>query len=78
MRAFAQKVNAEYAHQVSFTNFKTYRWGKNQAQLPDPAEDAHIKGKLDRILQARGWNKVQTRQADVVVTYQATVARKDE
>ena len=76
--AFAQKVSVEYAHQVPFKSFKTYRWGKNKAQLPDPAEDAHVKDKVDRALQAKGWSKVASRRADVVVTYQATVDRKHE
>jgi hypothetical protein len=48
--AFAQKVSVEYAHQVPFSNFKTYRWGKNKGELPDAAQDTHIKHKLGRVL----------------------------
>jgi hypothetical protein len=76
--AFAQKVSVEYGHQVSFASFKTYRWGKNKGQLPDPAEDAHIKHKLDRLLQAKGLRRVDTRQADFVVSYQATMNKKEQ
>ena len=65
--AFAQKVSVEHGHQVLFASFKTYRWGKNKGQLPDPAEDAHIKHKLDRLLQEKGLRRVDTRKADLVV-----------
>jgi hypothetical protein len=75
--AFAQKVSVEYAHQVAFSNFKTYRWGKNKGQLPDASQDAHIKHKLDRLLQAKGLREAKSRQADLVVTYQAAVKQKE-
>jgi len=77
-QAWAQKVSVEYAHQVPFSAFHTYRWGKNKGQLPDAAEDAHVKHKLDRLLQAKSLHAVDTQQADMVVTYQATVDRKEE
>jgi hypothetical protein len=35
--AFALKVSVEYAHQVDFSKYTTYRWGKNKAELPDPS-----------------------------------------
>lgn len=70
---FAQKVSVEYAHQVDFSKIKTYRWGKNKGQLPDKAEDEHIKSSLDRVLQAKGLQRVDSGKADVVATYQATV-----
>jgi hypothetical protein len=76
--AFAQKVSVEYGHQVPFASFKTYRWGKNKGQLPDAAEDAHIKHKLDRLLQAKGLRRVNTHQADIVVAYQATMNKKEQ
>jgi hypothetical protein len=75
--AFAQKVSVEYDHQVDFSKYKTYRWGKNKGELPDASDDAHIKQKLDAMLQARDLNKVATRQSDVVVTYQATVKQHE-
>ncbi len=75
---FAQKVSVEYAHQADFSDFKTYRWGKNKAQLPDPAEDAHIKQKLDRVFQEKGLQRVASGAADMVVTYQATVQTQQQ
>jgi hypothetical protein len=76
--AFAQKVSVEYAHQVDFSKFQTYRWGKNKGQLPDPAEDNHIKRTLDRVLQEKGLRRVDSRMADVVLTYQATLKNEQE
>lgn len=76
--AFAQKVSVEYAHQVDFSKFNTYRWGKNKGQLADSAEDDHIKRALDRALQGKGLHRVDSRMADVVLTYQATVKSEQE
>lgn len=76
--AFAQKVSVEYAHRVDFSKVHTYRWGKNKGQLTDPAEDAHIKRALDRALQAKGLQRVDTRNSDVVLTYQATMKSEQQ
>ena len=76
--AFAQKVNVEYAHQVDFSKFHSYRWGKNKGQLPDSTEDDHIKRKLDRVLQAKGLHRVDSGMADMVVTYQASMKTQQE
>ena len=73
---FAQKVSVEYAHQVDFSKFSTYRWGKNKGQLPDAAEDDHIKRSLDRELQSKRLRRVDSGKADLVLAYQATM--KDE
>jgi len=74
----AQKVSVEYAHQVDFSKFHTYRWGKNKGALPDPAEDDHIQRKLDRVLQRKGLQRVDSRMSDVVLTYQATVKTEQQ
>lgn len=76
--AFAQKVSVEYAHQADFAKFQTYKWAKNKGELPDKEEDAHIKNKLDRVLQAKGLRKVDSGITDLVVTYQATVQAQQE
>jgi hypothetical protein len=51
---------------------------KNKAQLPDALQDAHIKDKIDRILQSKGLRKVDSGPADLVVTYQATMMVQQE
>ena len=76
--AFAQKVDVDYAHQEDFSTVASYKWGKNKAQLPDALEDAHIKNKIDRILQSKGLRKVDSGPADLVVTYQATMMMQQE
>ena len=76
--AFAQKVSVEYAHQVDFSKFHTYRWAKNKGQFPDASEDQHIKHSLDRTLQAKGLRLVDSRMADIVLTYQATMKSEQQ
>jgi hypothetical protein len=76
--AFAQKVNVEYAHKVDFSKFSTYRWAKNKGQLPDADEDRHIKTKVDSVLQAKGLHLVDSRMADMVLTYQATMKNEQQ
>lgn len=76
--SLAQKVSVEYAHQTDFSKFNTYRWGKNKGQLPDAAEDDHIKQSLDRVLQAKGLHRVDNGAAALVVTYQATVKSQQQ
>ena len=76
--AFAQKVSVEYAHQVDFSKLSTYRWAKNKGQLPDASEDQHIKHTLDRVLQAKGLRLVDSRMADMVLTYQATMKTEQQ
>lgn len=58
--ALAQKVDVDYAHQEDFSTIASYKWGKNKAQLPDALQDAHIKDKIDRILQSKGLRKVDS------------------
>jgi|SRR5579863_678754 len=76
--ALAQKVDVDYAHQEDFSTISSYKWGKNKAELPDALEDAHIKDKIDRILQSKGLRRVDSGPADLVVTYQATMMMQQE
>jgi Domain of unknown function (DUF4136) len=71
--ALAQKVNVEYDHQATFTSYHTYIWGKNKGELPDAGGDAQIKSAINSQLQAKGLRLVNSKPADLVVTYQATV-----
>ena len=71
--ALAQKVNVEYDHQATFTSYHTYRWGKNKGELPDAGEDSQVKSAINQQLQAKGLRLVNSKPADLVVTYQATV-----
>jgi hypothetical protein len=75
---FAQKVSVEYGHQVDFSKYATYEWGKNKGELPDAQEDSHIKDKLDRVLESKSLRKVDSGPADLVVTYQATTKTQQQ
>jgi hypothetical protein len=76
--ALAQKVNVQYAHQVDFSQFKTYAWGTNKGELPQKFEDSHIKHAIDRVLQSKGLSQVASGKPDLVVAYQATVGQKEQ
>lgn len=71
--ALAQKVNVEYDHQASFASYHTYRWGKNKGELPDAGGDSQIKSAVDQQLKAKGLRLLNSKPADLVVTYQASV-----
>ncbi len=76
--AFAQRVSVDYGHQVDFAKYTTYKWGKNKGELPDPTDDAHIKNKLDRVLQSKALRKVDSGPADLIVNYQATTKTEEQ
>jgi hypothetical protein len=54
--AAAQKVETDYDHSVNFSQFHTYSWG--HVHSSDPFAEARICEDVDRVLQARGWQKV--------------------
>ncbi len=76
--ALAQKVNVEYSHGVDFSQLKTYTWGNNKGELPEKFEDTHIKNAIDRVLQSKGLTKLESGKPDLIVTYQATTARREQ
>ena len=54
--AAAQKVETDYDHSVNFSQFHTYSWG--HVHSSDPFAETRIREDVDRVLQARGWQKV--------------------
>jgi Domain of unknown function (DUF4136) len=76
--ALAQKVDVDYAHQENFSAIASYKWGKNEGQLPDALEDTHIRNKIDRILQSKGLRRVDSGPANLVITYQATMMTQQQ
>ena len=54
--AAAQKVETDYDHSVNLSQFHTYSWG--HVHSSDPFVEARICEDVDRVLQARGWQKV--------------------
>lgn len=65
MAAFAQDVHTDYDHNANFSQFHTYSWGKVKTE--NPLWQDRIKEAVDKDLQAKGWQKVES-GGDVVVT----------
>jgi hypothetical protein len=54
----AQKVTTDYNHSADFSQYKTYSWVKVQA--PTDIWRQRITDIVDKALQAKGWNKVES------------------
>jgi hypothetical protein len=63
--ALAQKVENDYDHSVTFSQYHTYSWGHVYAA--DPLFEDRIREAVDRDLQASGWHQVPA-EGDVTVT----------
>lgn len=62
--ALGQDVRTDYDKHAMFGNYHTYSWEK--VQTSDPLWESRIKDAVDRDLQAKGWQKVES-GADVAV-----------
>jgi hypothetical protein len=62
--AFAQQVQVDYEHHVDFSRYHTYYWTKVQTE--DPLWQSRVTDAVDRELQKKGWQKVQS-DGDVAV-----------
>jgi len=56
--ALCQDVHTDYDKHAMFGNFHTYSWEK--VQTSDPLWESRIKDAVDRDLQAKGWQKVDS------------------
>jgi hypothetical protein len=63
--AMGQDVRTDYDKHASFENYHTYYWEK--VQTSNQLWESRIRDAVDRDLQAKGWQKVQS-GADVAVT----------
>ena len=57
-RALAQDVNTDYDHKVNFTQFHTYNWAKIQTE--DPLWQSRIQDAVDKELEKKGWQRVDS------------------
>ena len=57
-------INTDYDHNVNFSNYKTYSWGK--VQTADSLWDQRVKSAVDAQLAAKGWTLVPS-GGDVMV-----------
>jgi hypothetical protein len=62
--AFAYKVQTDYDHSVNFEQFHTYCWGR--VKTSNPFYASRIRDRVDRNLQAKGWQLV-TSNCDATV-----------
>ena len=56
--ALAQKVVTDYDHSVQFEKYHTYSWG--HVHSTDPLYEDRIRSAVDRELQSKGWQAVET------------------
>ena len=63
--AVAQQVNTDYDKHLDFSQFHTYSWGRIMTE--NPLWQQRIRDAVDKQLEAKGWQRVET-GGDVVVT----------
>jgi hypothetical protein len=56
--ATAADVRVDYDHQTNFERYHTYSWGK--VQTSNPLWQQRVQDAVDRDLQARGWQRVES------------------
>jgi Domain of unknown function (DUF4136) len=63
--SLAQEVRTDYDHHVNFSQYHTYYWEK--VKTTDPLWESRIKDAVDKDLQAKGWQRVDS-GGDVAIT----------
>jgi hypothetical protein len=73
--AFAGDVKTDYNHEANFDNIHTYAWGEMKTANPFYAD--RIKQEVDKDLQGRGWQLVQS-GADVTIFAVGSIHNQQE
>ena len=76
--ATAVSVSTNFLPETDFSKFHTYYWVKVEGQNVDPITDEQIKRAVDAQLQAKGWRRVESSEADAYVAYQVAVTQTQE
>lgn len=77
--ALAQDVRYNFAANVDFAKYKTYRWGKIAgAEQVDQITDSQLKGAIDEVLATKGLMKTDSEMADLVIGYQVSIGAEKE
>src|SRR5690349_22727658 len=76
--AAAVTVSTNFLPETDFSNLKTYYWVKVEGQKIDPITDEQIRRAIDAQLQAKGWRKLDSTEADAYVAYQVAVVQRQE
>lgn len=73
--SFAQDVNTDYDHNVSFAQFHTYEWAKIQTE--DPLWQSRIRDAVDKELERKGWQRVDSGGQVALTAVGATQNQKE-
>jgi hypothetical protein len=68
--AFSADIKTDFDHHANFSQYKTYSWAK--VDTPDPLWNDRVKQAIDRALQTKGWQEVQSEGDVSVVAVGAT------
>jgi len=75
----AQDVRTNSMPGTDFSKFKTYRWVTVEgARYPNQILDAQIKQAIDTQMAAKGFTKTDSENADLDLTYQASVSQQTQ
>ena len=77
--AFAQDVRYNYAADVNFSKFRTFKWVQSKAsdQLNQLA-DSQLRGAVDAELAKKGLTRTEGETADLLVAYQVSLGQEKE
>lgn len=76
----ANKPHVDYDTTANFTSYKTYAWSKDidkktgQSRIDTPLVHQRVRESIESQLAAKGLQKVEPAQANVLVTYHLSVA----
>lgn len=73
--ALAQDVKTDYDHHANFSQYHTYYWEK--VKTTDPLWESRIRDAVDRELQAKGWQRVDS-GGDVAVAAVGSARNQQE
>lgn len=72
---FAQDVSTDYDHNVSFPQYHTYEWAKIQTE--DPLWQSRIRDAVDKQLERKGWQRVDSGGQVALTAVGATENQKE-
>ena len=77
--ATAASVDTNYLPETDFSHYRTYHWVVvHDAPEIDNITDQQIKRAVDKQLQAKGWTRAESKEADVYVACQVAIENRTE
>ena len=75
--ALAQDVRYNYAADVDFAPFKTYKWGVSRAEEKlDSLTDRQLRGAIDNEMQKKGFVRLEGGHTDLKLVYQPSTRKE--